>query len=157
MARRKELVNVAYGLAHSFNSRNNDVGGYWGIGRLYRLAVKQAVKSVQIELVTKRMYPSNPEFEPMIQKYQTLLFSMLSKLHIPQDWVKFVWIRVEFESEFKAEYHFYRSALAKPTTIKCEIVDDYGRQHVAFAYSNSRPHDPKKELRRYQQHSESNV
>ena len=34
MAKSKELKNIASGLYGSFISRNNDVRGYWGVGKL---------------------------------------------------------------------------------------------------------------------------
>lgn len=32
MRRRSEIGSIASGMVHSFVSRNNDLGGYWGIG-----------------------------------------------------------------------------------------------------------------------------
>ena len=36
MTGRRELGSIASGLDGSFNRRNNDVGGSWGIGKLYK-------------------------------------------------------------------------------------------------------------------------
>lgn len=57
MARRRELKCVASGIAQYCVSRNNDLGGYWGLGVLYRLAQKMAVDSLQVDFMSEDGLP----------------------------------------------------------------------------------------------------
>jgi hypothetical protein len=145
MARRKELGSIASGLAGSFNSRNNDVDGYWGIGKLYKFALADDTKEVEFELIDKKISLKTSDFDCMIAAYRDKFLGYLSGRHIPIDWVSSVKISVSFECESMPKEHNWRSALGKPCLIKCDISDDKGRHHIAFAYNVCRPHDPKKE------------
>lgn len=147
MARRKELTNIATGIAGSFNSRNNDVGGYWGIGKLYEFAQVVKSKKIEIDLIHKAVSPSTNEFSSLLLHYHTMLSNHLLSLRIPLSWVVSAKVTATFESELQPNNHFWRSGLGKPCVVSCDIVDDKGRHHMAFAYNNCKPHDPNKETK----------
>jgi hypothetical protein len=147
MARRKELGSIASGIVGSFNSRNNDVDGYWGIGKLYTFVEKSSGKQVVFELLGNSIRPHTHEFDALLAFYREKLLGYLEGHGIPKGWIKSVTISASFEIVFQPKYHFWRSALGKPCEVKCDIEDDNGRHHIAYAYNNSRPHDPKRETR----------
>ena len=60
MRGRRALKGLAYGLIESFVSRNNDVQGYWGIGKLYGEALEQSGSSVCIDLIDQNVRPTGP-------------------------------------------------------------------------------------------------
>ena len=147
MARRKELGSIASGLIGSFNSRNNDIDGYWGIGKLYKYVAEASEKIVSLELIEHSITPPTYEFDSMLGCYYNKLIGYLRERNIPVAWVKSVVITATFEAEFESKHHFWRSTLGKPCHVICDITDDNGRHHVASAYNNCRPHDPSKESR----------
>lgn len=147
MARRKELKGIANGLVTSFNSRNNDVDGYWGIGRLHKLVEHASKKEVSIELLSGIITPKASEFDSLIYSYREKLNSHLIAQSIPKHWVVSVDIIALFETEYEKDKHHWRSGLGKPYEVKCDIQDDKGVHYIARAYNNSRPHDPSRESR----------
>jgi hypothetical protein len=87
---------VAFGLLGSFNSRNNDVGGYWALGRLYGHAVNTMAPAVEVNLLELTITPPCGDFEGIVVHFQRMLGDQLSTRHLPADWVKGATIRVEF-------------------------------------------------------------
>ena len=147
MARRKELGSIASAIAGSFNSRNNDVDGYWGIGKLYKLVADLPDKKVDLELLGKTIQPKSHDFDLMLQIYQKKLLGYLLHRGIPKEWVNTATISIKFEIEFEPKHYYWRSPLGKPCEVKCDLEDDIGRKHIAYAYNNCRPHDPSRETR----------
>lgn len=145
MGRRRELGSIASGIIGSFNSRNNDIDGYWGIGKLYKVVAQLERKIVSIDLSNKAMRPTSNEFGSMVTFYHNMLTRLLVKHGIPEKWVISANITVEFEATFVHEHHYWRSELGHPCNLKCYIYDDKGREHIAYAYNNCRPHEPSRE------------
>jgi hypothetical protein len=79
MTRRRELNGIAGNLLGSFVSRNNEVAGYWAIGKLCAIALQTANGEISIELLTKRLTPPSPECNPMLDRYAAHLVSSLEK------------------------------------------------------------------------------
>ncbi len=88
MANRKELGSIASGIAGSFNSRNNDVDGYWGIGKLYKFVDDKPNKVVFIELLGKSISPHTHELDSLLAFYHEKLLGYLKRRGIPKEWVK---------------------------------------------------------------------
>ncbi|MEL7474838.1 MAG: hypothetical protein AAGJ55_01220, partial [Cyanobacteria bacterium J06555_12] len=114
MVRRKELKNVARGIIESFNSRNNDVDGYWGIGKLFQFANSHNVSTVHINLTTGEISPASNQFLSLVNFYQAMLESQLQARGIPSTWIVSVQIDVSFNQVFKPSYHAFRSKLGLP-------------------------------------------
>ncbi|MCJ8274859.1 MAG: phage terminase family protein [Psychrosphaera sp.] len=142
MARRKELGSIASGLIGSFSSRNNDIDGYWGIGKLYRFAKINETDNIVIDLIKQEMTPQSTDFNSLITFYRTMLAR-----RIPLTWIASATITVRFNQEYKAKYHYWTSNLGKPCMCECEIIDDNGRTYYAYTGTNCQPHDPSKESR----------
>ena len=66
MARRREFRNIGVGLLSSFVSRNNDVYGYWGIGKLYSHMLASKSMILSIDLINEKIEPENNEFGILI-------------------------------------------------------------------------------------------
>ncbi|PKH56757.1 hypothetical protein CXF83_06660 [Shewanella sp. Choline-02u-19] len=147
MARRNELGSIASGLIGSFSSRNNDIGGYWGLGKLHKFVENDSKKEIMIDLLSGNISPQTDEFDSLIESYRDRLDSHLTTGSIPKAWLVSVELTVLFEPEYEKKHHYWRSGLGKPYKAKCDILDDNGKHHVAYAYNNSQPHDPNREAR----------
>lgn len=147
MASRKELGSIASGLACSFNSRNNDVDGYWALGKLYKFVDAAERKSVCAELISGCIQPETHEFDAMLSSYKERLLGYIGNRSIPFHWVVSARILVEFEARFDPKHHACAQSMGRPCIVKCDIEDDHGRHHVAYAYSNCWPHNALKETR----------
>ena len=147
MARRTNLGSVSSGLIGSFNSRNNDVGGYWGIGKLFSFADSVNVDTVSIELLNGAISPPTDHFSSLVVFYRAMLEARLKGLRISAAWVAKAVITVKFNQAFDPKYHYFRSALGTPYVCKCEITDDNGKVHSAAAGGICGPHSPAEESR----------
>lgn len=88
MPRRRELWDVCRGIATSFISRNNDIGGWWGIGVLCRTP---GPPGLDLDLC------ADSDGDPLVRKYGGQLVRQLQARRIPSDWVAAAGISVRFE------------------------------------------------------------
>lgn len=141
MPRRREIRGVAFGLLGSFVSRNNDVGGYWALGRLYKHAVKTDVPYVRVDLFDLTITPPSDDFAAMAAHFQRMLGAQLSARNIPVDWVRAVTICVEFGRAKSTDRpgEVFNSVVV--------ITDDKGRAHSASATGACWVHNPVRESR----------
>lgn len=146
MGHRTELICVTSGIINSFSSRNNDIDGYWGLGKLYKSLESEESKIVTIELITKVVTPDIDELKIMSLSYSEMLTKLVCNKKIPIQWIMSVTITSEFETKYQ-HHHFWRRDLGKPCNLTCTIVDDMGNNYTAKAYVNCLPHNPHKELR----------
>ncbi|WP_378178258.1 hypothetical protein [Aquimarina sp. SS2-1] len=79
MGKRKLFKNIANGVLGSFVSRNNDVQGYWGIGKLYSLMINKDKYEVEIDLINLTILPNKSEFNNMIEYFSNQLFNQIYK------------------------------------------------------------------------------
>ena len=147
MAKRRELKNIACGIISSFNSRNNDVDGYWGIGKLYKFSISKSTDTVMMDLLNKTTSPQTGEFDLLLSHYYDMLLNQVSSRRLTMDWIVKATITVSFDQEYQKIHHYWGSAIGKPCICKCEIIDDNGRIHSGVIGNNCRPHDPKREQR----------
>lgn len=147
MTRRKELKNVANGIVSSFNSRNNDVSGYWGIGKLCKASKENDTSSVTIDLMNKQISVDMDEFDALIKHYQEMLYRLVRKRAMPDSWITKAVIAVKFDQDFDGRYHYFRSALGHPYICTVTITDDLAKQHAVTTGGNCLPHDPSREFR----------
>lgn len=99
MARKREMKNAVQGILGSFVSRNNDVDGYWGIGKLYRSAIAAGCNSVRIDLIGSKMLPRLDGFHGMIEKYENLLEKQFPDRRHYKTWLVSAEITIQFESD----------------------------------------------------------
>lgn len=141
MPRRREIRGVAIGLLGSFVSRNNDVGGYWALGRLYKHALNTDAPDVRVDLFDLTITPPSDDYAAMAAHFQRMLGDQLSARKLPVDWVRAATICVEFGRA--------KSPDSSGEVFNCVVVitDDRGRAHSASANGACRVHSPVMESR----------
>ena len=87
MPRRKELKAAAYGVLGSLISRNNDVGGYWGLGKPDLHALRRGELTVEVDLIARRLTPSGEEFLGMVARYSDMFLEQMRGRGLPSAWV----------------------------------------------------------------------
>ncbi|MEO1033345.1 MAG: hypothetical protein AAFX55_18295, partial [Bacteroidota bacterium] len=85
---KQKLKNITQGLLSSFLSRNNDVNGYWGIGKIYALMLQKNTNGVIIDLIEKTIVPNSDEFICRISKYSEKLMNQLRAQSIDEAFLK---------------------------------------------------------------------
>jgi len=145
MARRKELKNIASGLYGSFISRNNDVGGYWGIGKLCLLAQQSGVQIVRLDLVAKSITPASSEFSKLVSGYSSILKKHLSAVGIPDNWLASAIIELDFEPEHPSGKHIPIATWGSLFKLMVNIEDDMKKNHTVSGHGYCGPHNPRKE------------
>ena len=145
MARRRELKNIASGLLCSFISRNNDVGGYWGIGKLCLLAQDGATTGVELDLLSETVHPKSTEFSKLLQGYRSFLQRHLAARGIPDCWIASATIELDFSPKEQTEKQVPIITWGKLFKLSVTILDDRGRKHTVSTYSYCAPHNSRKE------------
>jgi len=145
MARRKEFQTIADGLICSFVSRNNDVYGYWGIGKLYSHMLSFKSMKLKIDLVNRKIEPNNEEFGILISEYSERLLIQIKRRGINQGFLKSAEMTLIGYPDEPSPY-FGRIA---PNRVYCKLVitDDLNKQHSSEANTWCREHNPDKELK----------
>ncbi len=147
MTRRRELGGISGGLVNSFVSRNNDVGGYWAIGKLCSHSLQTGEEEVTIDLLAKRISPLNPEFAQMIDKYANRLAALLEKARFSKQIISEAEIRLSFDARLGADPMNSTIAAYYPFRCTLTLTDDLGRAHVGQLAGFSLPHDPWRETK----------
>jgi len=96
MPRGAHLTNVASGLCGSFASRNNDLDGYWAIGKLRSLAERNGQTTVLLDLLASSTQPSSSEFAPVLAHYRGLLAKLTDLSHVPLEEITSAHITLDF-------------------------------------------------------------
>jgi len=148
MPRRRQLKSIAAGLADSFNSRNNDLEGYWALGKLCRFAQEQSSSVVSLDVLNIVCTPANTMFNAVMHDYKVKLQIIMRKQGIPADWLKAAKVEIDFQPEYVAHLHYFRSAWGRPYTLSLELMTDLGKIYRVRTGGNCRPHDPLRESRR---------
>ncbi|WP_392552951.1 hypothetical protein RHO14_03535 [Orbus wheelerorum] len=148
MARRREFFDIAHGISSSFNSRNNDLQGYWAIGILYKYLSTNNITSIVFDILNNTSTLNTEKFPQIISRYSALLYYLLGVKNINYNWVKSATIKIDF-NQYNKTYHdqiFY--PIGDPYTITMTLIDDRGKIFEANSYGKCRYHDPNKEFKR---------
>lgn len=141
MARRKELRSVCNDLCDSFVSRNNDLDGYWALGKFQAHLQASSQARLQIDLVddtaSLRAFPTTQA------SYTRALYRHLAARGLPDAWVQAAVIRVTRTS---------------PVQLTCavDLTDDRGRTFASQQTVAAHPHDPTRWSRRAVKHGPRN-
>ena len=146
MPRHRELKAVAHNMLESFLRRYNEVEGYWGLGKLYRHALRHQVLSVEINLLERCIAPDYPEFRAMVFHFSDRLTWQLERGHLPLNWVQKAGLTVRFNVPVQRG-HAVSVGRGKPFEARLEIEDDRGKIHAAQRLGWCAPHDPTLEHR----------
>ena len=96
MPRGAHLKNVASNLCGSFASRNNDLDGYWAIGKLRSLAERNGQTTVLLDLLASSTQPSSSELAPVLAHYRGLLAKLTDLSHVPFEEITSAHITLDF-------------------------------------------------------------
>lgn len=143
MAKRKEFKTIADGLIGSFVSRNNDVYGYWGIGKLFSHMTATGSMKLRIDFVHRTIEPENEEFKVLIDKFAKRLIVQLEKRRLNPKWLKKAELTmIGYPNELSP--NLGRRA---PNKINCKLVilDDQNKAHSSEANTWCREHNPNRE------------
>jgi hypothetical protein len=129
-------------LLGSFVSRNNDVGGYWALGRLYRLALAANAQSVCVDLLKATVTPPDARFADMVVRFRQKLANQLAVHGLPAHSITAATVRVEFSR--------VKSPDRPGDVFNCTVLitDDRGRTRVAGIGGACWAHNPFRESRR---------
>jgi hypothetical protein len=139
VTRRRELSGIAGGLVNSFVSRNNEIGGYWAIGKLCSHSLQTGAQALSIDLLAKRINPSGLEFGPMLDKYGAWVTDALQKQQFSPQVITAAEVRLSFDAQ-SGLGHF-------PFQCTVTLTDDRGHRHVGRLSGFVLPHDPRREAK----------
>lgn len=141
------LTNIASGLCGSFVSRNNDLGGYWAIGKLRLLAEQQGRLAVLLDVLASSMQPSSSEFAPVLARYRRLLAKLAGLSGIRLEEITAVRIRVDFAPPPWPRATYYKPQWGGQFVLTVTINADGRADGIMRHAGYCRPHDPASERR----------
>lgn len=148
MARRKQFSEFASGLVTRFVSRNNDIGGFWGVGVLSKALHDTGRTEVDFDLLGEHDHLDGGSGE--------WLRGRLAATDTPAEWLATALLRVAFtpastevvgEERGRQPWTTIPGARVYRAIATSAIVDDCGREWNATAETWCRDHDPRYELR----------
>jgi hypothetical protein len=146
MPRRRKMNGVVDGILGSFVSRNNDIGGYWAIGKLYEHARKNQTQNLSINLVTREIQPDSLEFRSMVQEYSSRLTNRLAYFATSMESITVARITLAFDAAV-LDARPPSSLPGQPFRCTLEVMDKLGREYAASHLGVARPHNPLKETK----------
>ena len=148
MPTRRIIKSVVNGLLSSFVSRNNDIDGYWGLGKLRSLSELQNTTSIIINLkpTHAKIESRHISLDVVTQHYAFMLVSIIERCGLPSAYVAEARIIVDFViSPTLPEPP--KSTWGEPFLCTVVIIDDTGREWRASHTGRCGKHDPKRELK----------
>lgn len=147
MAKLNQLKNVTHGLLGTFVSRNNDVGGYWGLGILRSLAIWNGLETVILDLMDEASELFSPEpLRSMERRYRRWLYSTLDKISVNPGSLSQARINVRFTT-FDEFPKAIRDTRGDPYVCTTIIVLKNGKSAVASKIGVCAIHDAARESR----------
>lgn len=141
------IKDIAYGLRETFNGRNNDVNGYWGLGVLYRHADNHRTDEVTLDLLSCSVMPYDGSLTEMAHYYGLYMQKRADRFELPKDWITSAIIKVKFKSNEWSRS--FRSRLGDPYIVEVIISAKTGFVYTSTTGGYCWPHDPKRESRRW--------
>lgn len=142
MPRSARLTNIAAGLCGSFASRNNDLAGYWAIGKLRSLAEQYSQSEVSIDLLAASIKPLSPEFAQVLADYNLLLRKLASRSGIRLDTINAAYITVNFLPSPWPRAIYYKKQWGEQFLVTVSISSDGRADGIVSHAGYCRPHDP---------------
>lgn len=134
MARRSEFQGICNDLTNAFVSRNNELDGYWALGKMQGELQRQPHKELRIELISEIEVNQNPTFSAIVARYRDVLLQALKSKNIPASWMWSCSIVVQ-------------SSSSNELCCECRIETDLGREYHSRLHMQVFPHDPERERR----------
>jgi len=137
--RAKLLLGVAHGTLSAFVGRNNDVDGYWAIGKICRHAVELGTPAVTFDLLAGTASPAWEPAGAVCARAMARLDRHLETLKLSRSVIGSAVIELGFDLPAGAEGVRYRCT--------ARLIDGHGRAYVAETAGSCWPHDPSREMR----------
>jgi hypothetical protein len=147
MPRGARLTNIASGLCGSFASRNNDLDGYWSIGKLRSLAERYGRTTVLLDVLTSSIHPSSSEFAPVLARYRSLLTKLADLSGIRLEEITAAHITLDFAPPPWPRISYYKPQWGDQFTLTVTINADSRAPGIVHHAGYCRSHDPAKESR----------
>lgn len=147
MPRRARLRNIAIGLCGSFNSRNNDLDGYWAIGKLRPLAEQYGRTTVILDLLTLSILPPSSEFAPILAHYRRLLEKLANLSRIGLEEITIASVALDFAPPPWPRISYYKGEWGDQFTLTVTINAEGRAAGIAQHGGYCRSHDPVRERR----------
>jgi hypothetical protein len=142
MPRRRELNAVADGVLSSFISRNNDVYGYWGIGKLFSFMLKSNSNKLKIDLLKQTINPEEIEFDLMIEYFANIMWTIIKNCKIDPTYVRNAYINIDVNFEDNSK-NIISKLIMNELGCSCTIEDDLGKKHQIEKKIKCSEHSPK--------------
>jgi hypothetical protein len=142
------LTNIAAGLCGSFASRNNDLGGYWAIGKLRSLTEQYSQNAASLDLLAPSMQPASSEFVQVLANYHLLLQKLASRSGIRFEAITAAYISVNFSPQPWPRAIYYKQQWGEQFLVTVTISADARADGIISHAGYCRPHDPDRERRR---------
>ena len=151
MASRKKLKGVAHGLLGTFVSRNNDVDGYWGLGKLRKFAETIGKDEIQIDLLSDAERPMFLTTTTTVQRvYRDWLLNAAPKFGVRFQDLAAAQVILRFTT-FDEMPDVRRDTRGFPYVCTVILRNRFGARYAAQKVGVCGPHDPYKESRRLQE------
>jgi hypothetical protein len=147
MPRGAHLTNIASGLCGSFASRNNDLDGYWLIGKLRSLAEQYGRTTVSLDVLTSSVQPSSSEFAPVLVRYRRLLAKLADLLRIELAEMTAAHLTLDFAPPPWPRANYYKPQWGDQFILTVTINADGRAAGIVRHGGYCRPHDPVRESR----------
>ncbi len=147
MPRTARLTHIASGLCGSFASRNNDLDGYWSIGKLRLLAEQYGEPAVSLDLLTSSMQPTSSEFAPVLAYYRGLLEKLAYLSRIRLEKITTARITLDFAPSPSPNGIFYKQDWGEQFVLTVTINADGKAAGITRHAGYCRSHDPFRETR----------
>ena len=140
MAIRKRMNHVAAGLLHSFNSRCNDLDGFWTMGMLYE-EVQWEPYCVELDLLARTATPAGHNAVLIAGRYGDFLRHALLKKNVRAEDLTEATVTVQFKADIPRRY-FQAHEIGDPftCTVRLRRADD---EAIYTAYGKCMPNDPR--------------
>lgn len=145
--RKGKLKDIAVTLLEQFDGRNNDFGGYWAMGKLYKQAKKEGHLRVSVNLLRGDVDFASEEFDRIAQAFRTRLKRHCRLRGTSYDSLASAIITVSFDDATEAST--WRSGYGDPYVCDLSLKDINGRKIIARRTGYCRPHDPCRETKRW--------
>lgn len=148
MPRNARLTNISAGLCGAFVSRNNDVGGYWAIGKLRLLAEQCSQRTASLDVLSRMMQPPSSEFAQLLMDYHCLLQKLAHRSGICLKEITAAHIAVDFLPQPWPRAIYYKPQWGQQFLLTVTVCADGRADGISRHAGYCRPHDPNRERRR---------
>jgi hypothetical protein len=148
MGKRADFKDIAHGLAYGFISRNNDLDGYWALGKLHVLARARGERALNLTLwPPAAITPADP-VSILEVRYRTWIEGALRRHQLSLRQLQSAMIGLAFDHGDLAGQAQARGLIGVPPLVcRVTLTDDRGKVYQCEALAMCRPHDPARESR----------